>query len=120
MTSPGYEANKRWRHNNPDRRKAGRKRRKDRTAFAPNDHKEWTEAEQRMVLEHSIPDIELAAKLGRSEQAIQLKRVRIKRDGFTDGRNTGARDRAGKPAKAPQVCPGCHLALPATGVCDDC
>lgn len=116
-----YEANKRWRLAHPEKRAADRRRRKARTAFAPNDHKEWTLEEQRMVMDHEISDVQLAEKLGRSEQAIQTKRVRISSDGYTEprGANYSAHGKH-QPAPAPQVCPGCHLALPATGVCDDC
>ena len=47
-------------------------------ADARNSRAEWTEREDKMVLAHSIPDRELAAKIGRSVQAIQIRRSRIK------------------------------------------
>jgi len=37
----------------------------------------WTEAEEAAVLDHSTSDRDLAARLGRSVQSIQIKRVRL-------------------------------------------
>lgn len=38
----------------------------------------WTEAEDRAVLAHSIPDRELAERIGRSVQAIHVRRSRLR------------------------------------------
>ncbi|MCD7784003.1 MAG: hypothetical protein LUH18_00200 [Oscillospiraceae bacterium] len=38
----------------------------------------WTEEEIKLVLEHSIPDSELSAKIERSLKSIQEKRRRLK------------------------------------------
>lgn len=38
----------------------------------------WTQEEDRQVLAHSIPDRELAAKIGRTVMAIQVRRNRIR------------------------------------------
>ncbi|MCD7846917.1 MAG: hypothetical protein LUG49_02620 [Oscillospiraceae bacterium] len=38
----------------------------------------WTPEEEKMVLEHSIPDSELSQKIGRSLKGIQEKRRRLK------------------------------------------
>ncbi|MCD7846625.1 MAG: hypothetical protein LUG49_01100 [Oscillospiraceae bacterium] len=38
----------------------------------------WTAEEEKMVLEHSIPDSELSQKIGRSLKGIQEKRRRLK------------------------------------------
>ncbi|MCD8107377.1 MAG: hypothetical protein LUE20_05375 [Oscillospiraceae bacterium] len=38
----------------------------------------WTEEEERLVMEHSIPDSELSEKIGRSLKGIQEKRRRLK------------------------------------------
>ncbi|MCD8006242.1 MAG: hypothetical protein LUF29_04610 [Oscillospiraceae bacterium] len=38
----------------------------------------WTEEETKLVMEHSIPDSELSAKIGRSLKGIQEKRRRMK------------------------------------------
>lgn len=39
----------------------------------------WTTAEDRAVLDHAIPDRELAARLGRTEHAIHVRRCRLLR-----------------------------------------
>lgn len=38
----------------------------------------WTKEEDKKVLEHSIPDAELSAKIMRSVQAIQTRRCNLK------------------------------------------
>lgn len=39
----------------------------------------WTETEKRMVLEHKVPDVILSKKLGRSVEAIQVQRSKLKK-----------------------------------------
>lgn len=39
--------------------------------------REWTRSEEKAVVAHVIPDRELAVELGRSVQAIQVKRSRL-------------------------------------------
>jgi hypothetical protein len=73
----GYDNNKRWRLAHPDKRKEQRDRRRNKTSFAPNGRKNWTEEEERLALEFEGTDMELATKLGRSEHAIQVKRYRL-------------------------------------------
>lgn len=73
-----YEYNKEWRKRNPDKRGVDRKRYYAQFQGAPNTRKPWTEAENLRVLAHDIPDRELAKELGRSVQAIQVHRGRIK------------------------------------------
>lgn len=51
---------------------------KSRELHSANRYTRWTSWEMDLVLEHSIPDIELSAKIGRSVQAIQGKRNKIK------------------------------------------
>lgn len=75
--SKGYESNKKWRQANPDKRREQVRRRQSKTSFALNGGKQWTEAEEKLVLEHDIPDFQLATKLGRSEHSIQIKRHRL-------------------------------------------
>ena len=60
------------------KRNERRQRNYAQTQDAPNARTEWTEREDRMVLAHEIPDRELAAKIGRSVQAIQVRRSRIR------------------------------------------
>lgn len=38
----------------------------------------WTQKEDRQVIEHSIPDRDLAEKIGRSVTAIQVRRSRLR------------------------------------------
>lgn len=61
-----------------NKRNERRQRNYAQTAGAPNTRSEWTEREDRLVLAHAIPDRELAAQIGRSVQAIQIRRSRIK------------------------------------------
>jgi len=42
-----------------------------------NSNQAWTSAEERMVLDHKIPDVELSKNIGRSVEAIQIKRCRL-------------------------------------------
>lgn len=60
------------------KRNERRQRNYAQTAGAPNTRAEWTEREDKLVLAHTIPDRELAEKIGRSVQAIQIRRSRIK------------------------------------------
>lgn len=69
-----YKKTKAWRLSNPDKRSEQRKRYYRQTAFAKNDGKPWNPTELRMVIEHSVTDKELSAKIGRSVQAIQKQR----------------------------------------------
>jgi len=39
----------------------------------------WTDEEEKMVMEHTVPDSELSDKLGRSVKSIQEKRRKIRR-----------------------------------------
>lgn len=48
------------------------------TQNAPNSKSRYTDEEIEMILNHSIPDIELSRKIGRSVQAIQQKRKKVK------------------------------------------
>lgn len=43
--------------------------------------REWTAYEDKMVLEHSMPDMELSALLQRGVRAIQIRRCRLKKKG---------------------------------------
>lgn len=61
----------------PDRVRRFRNANRRSTQGGPNSGKEWTSAEMKLVLEFDGTDRELAAKLGRSVEAIQLKRMRI-------------------------------------------
>lgn len=88
-------------------------------AFAPNDHEPWTLEDQQRIMSNATGcDKDLAIALGRSEQAVQTKRLHIKQHGFsTPGAGGGA---YGESQRHGAACPGCNVALPLTGVCDDC
>lgn len=68
-----------------DKEKARRTRNKHRrqnyqkTAFAPNSGKLWSEYEDAIILEHTVTDFELAKLLKRSVGSIQNRRCRLKK-----------------------------------------
>ena len=51
------------------------------TQDAENSNQPWTLEEIEMVLEHSMHDNDLSKKIGRSVQAIQSKRSKLKKKG---------------------------------------
>lgn len=62
---------------NPAKRNEYRQRNYAQTQNAPNSGKEWTASEDREVMYSRMTDRELAGKLGRSVQSIQIRRSRI-------------------------------------------
>lgn len=59
-------------------RNASKKRNYDKSVKnAVNKRKSYTREEERMILEHSIPDNELSKIIGRSVKAIHIKRCRL-------------------------------------------
>lgn len=50
--------------------------------YANSRKKRYSDEELEMVLDHSIADIELAKRIGRSVQSIQIKRSRLKSLGY--------------------------------------
>ena len=60
-----------------EKRNTYRQRNYAQTQGGLNSRKEWTTSEDEMVRARSITDRELALKLGRSVQAIQIRRSRI-------------------------------------------
>lgn len=73
-----YENKKNWRRKYPEKRNAERKKYYRKTQNARKSGDIWTDVEILMVKKHAIPDSELASKIGRSVQAIQIKRSRLK------------------------------------------
>ena len=72
-----YKYNKAWRIRNPKKRLEGKKRYYEKYN---NDCKRWvrySEEEEKMVLDHDIPDRILCKKLGRSMASIHAKRYRL-------------------------------------------
>ena len=51
-----------------------RKRNYNKTSFAKNHNQRWTLQEIEIVMKHEITDFEISQKIGRSVQAIQVKR----------------------------------------------
>lgn len=51
------------------------------TAFAPNHRFRFTDEEIQLIKDHNITDTEIAKKLGRSVQSIQIKRSRLQKGG---------------------------------------
>jgi len=56
-----------------------KRRYRARTGSGIYERREWTGAEDQAVLAHAIPDRELAPKLERSVQAIQVRRSRLRK-----------------------------------------
>lgn len=88
--------------------------------FAVNDHKPWTLEEMQRVVDGDKTDVALSEELGRSEQAVQTKRHYIRKFGMPAEADRAYGQRHSVDTRPVTCCPGCHLALPATGVCDDC
>lgn len=59
-------------------RKKQKARYRDKTGSGLYKPKIWSEDENKLILEHSIPDIELSIMLKRSVNAIQIHRSKIK------------------------------------------
>ena len=81
--SPGYEKNKRYRKKYPERRKKERKRNYQATAGAVlnyNNRALWTGLDLAFITLNYFSDRELHKILGRSVQAIQNQRSRLKKE----------------------------------------
>lgn len=70
-------ARQRYREANPEKAYEQQHKAYRETAFAPKHRLAWTQDEDNQVLAHSIPDRELSAKIGRSLNAIHVRRTRI-------------------------------------------
>ena len=79
MSESQRRANKKWRSKNRDKVNEQKKRNYKQTVRnAHNYKKQWTKEEEKMILDHNISDRELAEQLGRSVQAIQVRRSKLK------------------------------------------
>ena len=76
----GYEYNKRWREKHPDARLRAKKRNYAQTQGAPRSRQLWTSADDQTLLDWEGTDRELSHHLGRSVQAIQIRRVRLTKE----------------------------------------
>lgn len=79
MAKNGYAAHKKWRKGHPETRNAGRKRHYEQSRPGARNSKErWTTEHDALIIADGRPsDRQLAAQLGRSMQAIQIRRMRI-------------------------------------------
>ena len=74
-----YTYKKRWRDKNREATNEMKKRNYHiSTKYAVNNKMPWTKEEEKLILEHSMTDRQLAQKLGRSVQAIQVRRSKLK------------------------------------------
>ena len=74
-----YEQHKKWRKKYPHKRNKERKTYYNQTSYAEHGGNALTIAEIDEILKHEVPDMELAKKLGRSVQSIQIARCRYKK-----------------------------------------
>lgn len=81
------EARRRWKADNPQKHYEHTHRVYKETAFAPKHKDEWTQAEDDAVMARDMTDRVLSEKIGRSVQAIQIRRCRLRKEqtGETDG-----------------------------------
>lgn len=76
--SVGYYGNRKWRLGHPATRLAGKAKYYAQSRVAAiSARKHWTRAEINRIISRDIPDRQLAQELGRSMQAIQVKRWRL-------------------------------------------
>lgn len=73
---------KKWMLENPERdrekkREYRRKLQKETLETAKYNNSRWSKAEEEEVLKSTLPDPELAKKLGRTISAVQVKRLRL-------------------------------------------
>lgn len=74
----GYEANKKWRLRNPEKRDAGKSKNYNKSRqFATNSRRPWAPEDVALLSSFDGTDIELSKKIGRSVQAIQVKRSNL-------------------------------------------
>lgn len=66
-----------WRLQHKDKRNEWRKRNYNKTTNAINSNKHWSQKEEKLVLMSELTDFELAQIIGRSVQAIQLRRHKL-------------------------------------------
>ena len=76
-----YTYNKAWRKRNPAIWRTGKQRYyKQFEAGAHNSHQRYTIREDDMIINKKYPDRVIAVKIGRSVKAIQIRRVKLKRE----------------------------------------
>lgn len=77
--SDNYQRKKKWRKKYPEKRAAERKKNYEKgRKFDKNTRASWTSEHEGMITAADrLPDRELAKNLGRSVQAIQVRRTRV-------------------------------------------
>ena len=76
-----YANNKAWRKRNPKCRQEGKQRYyKQFEDGAFNKKKRWLKFEMDMIIDKEYSDRIIAGKIGRSVKAIQMKRLRVKKE----------------------------------------
>lgn len=76
-----YAQNKLWRKRHPSVWQAGKQRYyRQFEAAAYNRYQSWTVEELELIMGKKYSDREIAAKIGRSVRAIQVKRTRLRKD----------------------------------------
>ena len=73
------EYQKKYKLEHPEKVYESKRKYYRRTAFAINHSLRFTDDEIQMIKDHEIPDMELSKKIGRSVQAIQIKRNRLQK-----------------------------------------
>ena len=76
-----YRYAKNYKARHPEKVYESKRKYYAKTAFAINHRLRFTDEEIQMIKDHNIPDMELAKKIGRSVQAIQIKRSRLNHKG---------------------------------------
>ena len=59
-------------------RKASKKKRYEKTQYAINHHRRWSDAEIQIAFDRYLTDTEISSAIGRSVQAVESARVRYK------------------------------------------
>lgn len=79
MSKNGYKAHKKWRKTHPKTRNEGKKRHYAKSRVgARNKNARWNLQDETLILAEDRPiDAKLAVTLGRSVQAIQVKRTKL-------------------------------------------
>ena len=78
MTTADWHVTRAWRRANPEKWNEMKKRNYAKgRRFARGNYRPWLETEIELIFDMSYRDIDLAKKLKRSVQAIQIKRCRI-------------------------------------------
>ena len=76
-----YEYQKKYKQTHKEKIYDLKRKYYSKTAYAVNHKYNYTDEEIQMILDHNLTDTEIAKKIGRSVQAIQIKRSRLQKKG---------------------------------------